>query len=103
MTPPSACTASVTFFQLSVCSAGVHTRRGDVALADRAGLDGLGHDQPRRGELGVVLRHEVGGGAAVPARLWTIGAMTARLVSLTLPGVTGSNKVDRRDVFLCGQ
>jgi hypothetical protein len=103
MTPPSACTASVTVFQLSVCSAGVQTRRGDVALAIAPGWMASDTISPAEARLGVVLRHEVGGGAAVPSRLWTIGAMTARLVSLTLPGVTGSNKVGRRDVLLCGQ
>jgi hypothetical protein len=64
---------------------GVQTRSVWVALTHGTGLGALADDQPSAGTLGVVLSSELGWGFTMPARFRVSGAITRRLVNLSLP------------------
>ena len=64
ITPPSACTASVTVRQPSICAGGVDARRPGVTLATRLDLGALADHETGRGALTVILGHQLGGDIA---------------------------------------
>jgi hypothetical protein len=76
---------------------GVQSRRVRIALADHAGLDTFGDDQPRRRALRVVPRHQRGGqsgpGRSAPGHRGHDDAVWQ-------PQAPDLDRVERRDVML---